>query len=229
MKRRRMQIPLIAVAALAMFAMAAALLLAGDAQAHATTTTTTIAADSGDNTIPQQQGQAATPTPQPHATPEACPAEGQAASVVDAGQYALFDVWWNDDEGELTNTVCPPSVVHVPAQDGGRGGTSTPARDDRTASNINILAEPPTIIHIPSSAKVDLSTSTTYTKTNYPELWAADNKEERDADGNYTPNVGDGMVWGAACVSYRRQHFQWSVPQLLRRPAESSGLVNRCR
>ena len=202
MKLRKMQIPLIAVAALAMFAMAAALLLAGDAQAHATVTT--IAAEGGDNNPLPQQGQSATatPTPPPHATPEACPAEGQAASVIDEGQYALFDVWWNDVEKELTNTVCPPSVVHVPEQPavppsfGNPGKPAVPASDTRTASNINITADPPTIIHIPSSAKVDLSTSTTYTKTNYPQLWAADNKENRDTNDDGTPDgVGDGMVW----------------------------------
>lgn len=172
----------VALAALLMTLLAVTL-TAGQAQA---TTTATLATDGeANNSIPQQQA-----TPPPHATPEACPAEGEVASVVDDGHFALFDVWWNDGEGELTNTVCPPRVQYVPA---GRGGT---ARTDRSASSINITAEPPTIIHIPSSAKVDMSTSTTYTKDKYPEVRDADKLEDRDTNGDGTPDgVGDGIVW----------------------------------
>ena len=205
MNLRKMQIPLIAVAAFAMFAMAAALLLAGDAQAHATTTT--LAADGGDNTIPQQQGQAATPTPPRHATPEACPGEpgnsnDKVASVVDRGQYALFDVWWNDDEGELTNTVCPPSVVHVP----GNEKEETPASDTRSPSSINITAEPPTIIHIPSSAKVTL-TESAYPKDKYREVWQADDDENPNGDGDRNVWVlpacpTDGSTFNGLCISF---------------------------
>lgn len=205
MKRRRMQIPLIAVAALAMFALAAALLLAGDAQAHATTTTTTLAADSGDdNPIPQQQGQAATPTPQPHATPEACPAKGEAAGVIDRGYYALFDVWWNDEEGELTNNVCPPRVTFVPAGED-EEGEPIPARVDRFPSSINITAEPPTIIHIPNSAKVTLSESN-YPKDKYGKVWEADDDENPDGDGDrmvwVLPACPDSPTTGGLCISY---------------------------
>ena len=119
----------VALAALLMTLLAVAL-TAGQAQAT-TTSSTTIASGDDDNSIPQQQGQAATPTPAPHATPEACPADDDVARVVDSGYYALFDVYWNPDESELTNTVCPPSVTYVPAQ--GRN----PARTDRSASSIN--------------------------------------------------------------------------------------------
>ncbi len=197
MKRRRMQIPLIAVAALAMFALAAALLLADDAQAHATTTTTTLAADSGDNSIPQQQG-----TPPRHATPEACPAGDDVARVVDAGQYALFDVWWNPDEGELTNNICPPSVVHVPGDE--REGTQD--SDTRSPSSINITAEPPTIIHIPSSAMVTL-TESTYPKDKYGDVWHADDDENPNGDGDRNVWVlpacpTDGSTFNGLCISY---------------------------
>ena len=183
----------VALAALLMTLLAVTL-TAGQAQA---TTSTTIADSGDDNPIPQQQGQAATPTPPRHATPEACPGEtgntNSLKSVVDSGYYALFDVWWNPDEGELTNSVCPPSITYVPAQTG-RGGH--PARTDRAASSINITAEPPTMIHIPSSARVDLSTSTTYTEANYPDLWKADGKEDRpNAEGTPVPGKGDGIVW----------------------------------
>ena len=94
------------------------------------------------------------------ATPEACPAQGQAARVVDSGHYALFDVYWNPVEEELTNTVCPPSrCTYIPAKYNDDDELITPARTDRAASSINITAEPPTIIHIPSSAKINLSDS----------------------------------------------------------------------
>ena len=172
----------VALAALLM-TMLAVTLAAG--QAQATTTTSTTIADSGDdNSIPQQQGQAATPTPPPHKTPEACPTDDDVARVVDSGHYALFDVWWNDDEGELTNNICPPSITYVPEQ---KGFPSTPARTDRSASSINITADPPTIIHIPNSAKVTLSESS-YPKDKYQDVWDADDAENPNGDG-------DRMVW----------------------------------
>ena len=180
----------VALAALLMTLLAVTL-TAGQAQA---TTTTTIADSGDDNSIPQQQDT----TPR-HATPEACPGETgntneKAASVVDSGHYALFDVWWNDEEGELTNTVCPPSITYVPSQTpvppsfGNPGKPGTPARTDRAASSIDITAEPPTIIHIPSGARVNLKESTEYTETKYPEVWHADDAENPDGDG-------DRMVW----------------------------------
>lgn len=184
MYRKLMQLSVFAVAAVA-----AVMLLAGGAPAQADTAT--LAPDGGGgNLFPQQTD----PTPPRHATPDPCPGEEgnttEAAEVVSTGHIALFDVYWNPVEGELTNTVCPPIVEHVPAKPG------TPASDNRSPSSIDITAEPPTIIHIPISARVDLSTSTTYTDTEYPAVWAADKKENRDTDGDGTPDdVGDGMVW----------------------------------
>ncbi len=183
----------VALAALLMTLLAVTLTV-GQAQA---TTTTTIAPSGDDNSIPQQQGAAETDTTPRHATPEACPGETgntnkKAAAVVDSGYYALFDVYWNPVEKELTNTVCPPSVAFVPANE----DAETDARVDRAASSINITADPPTIIHIPRSARVDLSTSTTYTQTNYPDLWDADGKEDRpNAEGTPVPGKGDRIVW----------------------------------
>lgn len=179
----------LAVAALAIVAVAAVMLLAGSSPAQAKTAT--VARDSNDvNGAPRPL---ATTTPPRHATPEACPAEGQAARTVDSGHIALFDVYWNPDEGELTNNPCPPTVTHVPAQED-RGGH--PARDDRSPSSIDIGADPPTIIHIPNSAKVNLNTDTTYPATKYPKVKKADDLEDRDADGDGTlDGVGDGMVW----------------------------------
>ncbi|MYE54118.1 MAG: DUF11 domain-containing protein [Chloroflexi bacterium] len=175
----------VALAALLMTLLAVTL-TASQAQAT-TTSSTTIATDGDDNPIPQQQGQAATPTPAPHKTPEACPAKLRTASVVDSGYYALFDVWWNDEEGELTNNVCPPRVEFIPAQPPRGGKPGTPARTDRSPSSINITAEPPTIIHIPNSAKVTLSESN-YPKGKYKKVWDADDAENPNGDG-------DRMVW----------------------------------
>ncbi len=163
--------------------------------------TTTNIAPSGDyNSIPQPQEATATatptatPTPPRHKTPEACPGDesrpdDEAASVIDSGQYALFDVYWNPVEGELTNTVCPPRTEYARA--GFSGGITR-----RSESSIDITAEPPTIIHIPSSAMVDLSTTTEYTQARYPAVWIADGAENRpNAEGTPVPGKGDRKVW----------------------------------
>ena len=179
----------LAVAVLAIVAVAAVMLLAGSGPAQATTASLSPVANE-DGGAPRPL---ATATPRTHATPEPCPgATGnpntEAAHVVDSGHIALFDVWWNPEELELTNSSCPPTVEHVAA------GRTTPAQDNRTVSNINIDE---TIIHIPNSARVDLSAADTpYPKDKYPDLWKADQKENRDINGDGTPdNVGDGIVW----------------------------------
>ena len=184
-----------ALAAL-VIAVLAVTLAAGPAQA--TTTTTDFANSGDDNSIPQGQAATATPTSTPipprHATPEPCPGETgnpneTAARVIDSGHYALFDVYWNPVERELTNNICPPSTQYV------RTGRVR-SRIDRSPSSIDITAEPPTIIHIPSSRMVDLSTTTEYTEARYPAVWDADDAENRDTDGDGTPDgVGDRKVW----------------------------------
>ena len=171
-----------AVAALAVFAVAAVMLLAGGGSAQADTAATIAPDTGGGHLLPM----ATDPTPTPtrvNATPEPC--ADAAASTVDSGQIALFDVYWNPDEGELTNNPCPPTVTHVPAGEDDDGNT-TPARDDREASSINIDE---TVVHIPNSAKIDLSApGTPYPKDKYKKLW--------DADDTATPGgVGDRMVW----------------------------------
>ncbi len=189
--RRRAQFSILAVAALAIFAVAAVMLLSGGGPAQADTAALSLAPDSGGGPSPQQTD----PTPR-HATPEPCPGdEGnpneQAARVVDSGHYALFDVWWNPEEKELTNNSCPPTVMHVPAQtpvpagpNNPHGKPGTPARDDRSPSSINIGE---TVIHIPNSARVTLN-ETDYPEDKYPELWAADDAENPDGEG-------DRVVW----------------------------------
>lgn len=190
MRTKPLQLSVMAVAFLAVVAVAAVMLLSSGNPAQADTAAT-IAPDNGGNLSPLPQKKKATPTPAPtraprvHATPEPCPGEtgndNATADVVDSGHIALFDVWWNPDEGELTNTSCPPTVAHA-------GGSDT-----RSPSSINIAK---TVIHIPNSTKIDLSTSTTYTRTNYPELWAADDAENRDINNDGTfDGVGDRQVW----------------------------------
>ncbi|MYC34798.1 MAG: cadherin repeat domain-containing protein [Chloroflexi bacterium] len=196
MRTKPVQLSVMAVAALAVFAVAAVMLLSGGNPAQATTAAT-IAPDSGAyGPLQQKDGETPRPTPRTHATPEPCPGQPRNLKtldhVVDSGQIALFDVYWNPVERELTNTSCPPTVVHVPESENEDGETIR-ARDDRSASSINIAE---TVIHIPNSARIDLSTSTTYTETKYPELWAADKLENRDTDGDGTlDGVGDGIVW----------------------------------
>ena len=173
---------------------------------QADATTINIAPGGDDNSIPQSDAATATPTPRPHATPEACAADGDVARVVDSGHYALFDVWWNDEEGELTNTLCPPSITYVPAKRDDFGDIITPARVDRSPSSINITAEPPTIIHIPSSAKVTLSESN-YPIGKYADVWDADNAENPDGDGDRNVWVlpacpPKGPTSNGLCISY---------------------------
>ncbi len=171
MNRKRMQLSVFAAAALA--------------------TTALPTSGGSDSLLPQPQSK--TPTPR-HAAPKPCPGEkgntnDVAVSLVDSVHVALFDVYWNPVEKELTNTSCPPTVTHVPEQKG-RGGHT--ARDDRFPSSIDIDK---TIIPIPNSAKVTLN-ETDYPKTKYGDLWIADAKEDRDTDDNGTPDgVGDGIVW----------------------------------
>ncbi len=184
MRTKPVQLSVMAVAALAVFAVAAVMLLAGGNSAQADTAATIAPDNGGGHLLPMATDPTATPTPTPrYPTPEPCPAE--AASAVDSGHIALFDVWWNPGEGELTNTSCPPTVEHVPAVTK-KGKVLTPARDDRSPSSINIDE---TIIHIPNTHKATLNT-TDYPTAKYQKLWDADAKETPDES---VP--GDGMVW----------------------------------
>ncbi len=180
----------LAVAGLAIVAVAAVMLLAGSGPAQATTATMApVVNEDGGAARPL-----ATPTTPRHAAPEPCPGEtgntNALAHVVDSGHIALFDVYWNPVEGELTNTSCPPTVVHVPGTPASGLNPATQASDTRSPSNINIEE---TIIHIPNSAKVTLN-ETDYPKAKYGKVWEADALENRSTDDKGNP-VGDGMVW----------------------------------
>jgi len=183
MYRKPAQLSVIAVAALAIVAVAAAMLLAGGNPAQATTASTLDGVSGGHLAHDRPSGQIIpTATPSPTPTPRTFPPEPAcpevAAPAVDSGHIALFDVWWNPEELELTNSSCPPTVRHVPAQG------STAASDVRTASNINIDE---TVIHIPNSARVTLS-ETNYPSSKYPALWDADDAENPDGEA-------DRIVW----------------------------------
>ena len=111
-------------------------------------------------------GHAQTPR---HATPEACPGEtsrpnDEAAAVVDSGHYALFDVYWNPDEGELTNTVCPPLVTHR-IEIVNRKRTEV---TDRSASEVDIGQ---TTFHVRESARETLTTNSQTDYQKYPFLY----------------------------------------------------------
>ena len=178
MIQKRLSISVMAVAMLSVFAVAAVMLLSGGNPAQATTAETITPANGGSIDLrPVQQDPQ--PTPRFPAEPP-CPGEtgntNTLDTVVDSGQIALFDVWWNPHEGELTNTSCPPTVEYVP---GGRAGT----KENRSASSIDIAE---TVIHIPNGAKVEL-TETAYPKDKFQDLWDAD--EAESASG------GDGYVW----------------------------------
>ena len=221
MRPKPAQLSVIAVAALAIVAVAAVMLLAGGNPAQATSAATSAVApdDSGggihlrpmqDEEEDRQHPNSNTPMSR-ELFPRSRPDPAVAAPVVDSGHIALFDVWWNPDELELTNSSCPPRV-HVPE---GEDTMETDAGStERSPSSINIAE---TVIHIPNSAKVNLNDShTPYPKEKYPKLWTADDAENPNGDG-------DRMVWALpACPPRRhpRGHRRWFVPQLLRGPAE---------
>ena len=190
MRTKPMQLTVMAVAALAIVAVAAVMLLAGGNPAQATTAATIAPDSGGGHLLPMAGDKDPTPTPTPRfPQPERCSA--LPAEVVSSGHIALFDVYWNPGEKELTNTSCPPTVVYVPAGEDDEGNP-IPARYERTGSNINIEE---TVVHVPNDAKVDLSKSDTpYTQAKYPAVWTADNKEDRDTDGD-GDGVGDRKVW----------------------------------
>ena len=186
MRPKPAQLSVIAVAALAIVAVAAVMLLAGGNPAQATnaeTRTLTPENSGGGHLLPMATDNTPTPTPRFPGEP---PCPEQAVPVVDSGHIALFDVWWNPEELELTNTSCPPTVLHVPADPGDEEEErpATPARDDRSASSIDIEE---TVIHIPNSAKVTLN-ETDYPKDKYQAVWDADDAENPAGDG-------DRMVW----------------------------------
>ena len=183
MRTKPVQLSVMAVAALAVFAVAAVMLLASGGSAQADTAS--LAPDNGGGNLsplPQTGPPSGNPTPEPtpegtptptpprYPTPEPCPAE--PASAVDSGHIALFDVWWNTEELELTNNSCPPYIEHENGE------------DVRKPSDINIDE---TVIHIPSTHKVTL-TEADYPKPAYQKLWEADDKENPNGDG-------DRMVW----------------------------------
>ncbi len=193
MRAKTTQLSVVAVAALAVFAVAAVMLLAGGGSAQAGTAS--LAPDSGGgHLLPMTTDPTPTPTPR-FPLPEPCPGEegntNALDNVVDSGHIALFDVWWNTDEGELTNTSCPPTITHTREERLDEEGEGTGEYIDtytRSPSSINIEE---TVIHIPNSAKIDLSAAgTPYTQTKYPELWAADDGEDINGSG-----IGDRLVW----------------------------------
>ena len=209
MRTKPMQLTVMAVAAMAVFAVAAVLLLAGGNPAQATTAETrTLTPDNsgGGHLLPMATDNTPTPTPTPRFPAEPpCPGEtgntNSLAPVVDSGHIALFDVWWNPHEGELTNTSCPPTVTHVPGQEGSFGQDPVPARDDRTESSIDIAE---TVIHIPNSARVQLNT-TDHPKDKFKALWDADRAESASGGDGYVwslPACPDSPATTALCLSF---------------------------
>ena len=179
----------LAVAALAIIAVASALLLSGGgspAQATAASLTPDINEGRSAPQLPNPD-----PTPR-HATPEPCPEEednnNTLETVVSSGHIALFDVYWNPEEMELTNNPCPPMVEHVREEVTNNFGQGTGVFVDKYTRSPSSIDIDQTIIHVSNSAKVDLSASDTpYPSGMYRDLWEADNAEN--------PDGGDRMVW----------------------------------
>ena len=122
-----------------------------------------------------------------NAQPEGC--ADNIAPVVSSGRLALFDVYWDADNGALINNLCPPTVTHHPAEYDDRGDPISEARDDRAQSTVNIDS---TIIHIPNKYKHTLSLTSTTEQAAYPFMYL----DEKDANGQpySTGSTKDGVV-----------------------------------
>ena len=192
MRPKPAQLSVIVVAALAIVAVAAVMLLAGGHPAQPTPqqpppSRPTAAADTCCRWRPTLLQHPASLRPEP------CPGETgndntEAAPAVDSGHIALFDVWWNTEELELTNTSCPPTVVHTREEKRDEDGEPTGEyiySATRTPSSINI--EETIIPHPPVTAKKTLN-ETDYPKDDYRDLWDADDAENPNGDG-------DRMIW----------------------------------
>ena len=84
---------------------------------------------------------------QTQTVPEAC--DPEPVDEISSGHTALFDVYWDPETETLNNNPCPPTVVHHPGEDDGRGNV-TPPTTTRTPTAIDIGH---TIIHVPESAR----------------------------------------------------------------------------
>ncbi len=158
MLHKTTQLSVMAVAALAIVAVVAvALFAAGGAQAE-NVTTNALPYESGNggsnDAVQPQRGRptptptpepTAEPTPQPHPTPEAC--ADPPADVVIRGSVALFDVYWDDNDKNLNNNPCPPTVRHEDV------GDPPVEVTHRSPSKVNIGH---TIVHIRDLAKHNL-------------------------------------------------------------------------
>lgn len=168
------------LAALAM-AIALMLTLTGNPAVPAAASTTPVDGD-GVSLLTQHHDHDDEPhDPVPEGTVPDCSLGADA--VVASGQIALFDVYWDEDNQLLTNNPCPPETVNVAGEaPKPLNPTGTPARTDRYASEVNIGE---TTIHIPDSAKHELSTEGTdrWNTDIYPFLLDADTDGHGDSDG----------------------------------------------
>ena len=210
----------VALAALLMTLLAVTL-TAGQAQAA-----TTIIAPSGyDNSIPQQPGTTnplhRKPAPEMKADRRRC----TAARVVDSGHIALFDVWWNPEEGELTNnSSCPPDCgarsggrTPVPPsrfQPGQAGNAGQGLTAPRPASTSRTSLRPSSTSPAAQRSTLNAVGHTLYTKSKYQAVWDADDEENPNGDG-------DRIVWTycQACPPNGAPPAGGLVHQLLRCPA----------
>ena len=117
------------------------------------------------------------PSPTPHPTPEGCPTAANTASVVSAGEYGIFDVYWSTAEENLATNPCPPAVEHQTTDevDPLTGLTKKVwTGNTRTASHINLDT---TIIHVLEGNKQTRPSDDTTWKAKYPFLYV-------DTDGD---------------------------------------------
>ena len=131
-----------------------------------------------------------------HATPEACLTP--VATIVQSGHYAVFDVYWDDNENDPTNEAtlinnpCPPGATHTATSDGFLETEIT----IRSASHIDIGQ---TVFHVPSAAKQPLTASGSgnFDGANYSFLRKVlVTPTPPDSNGNVSVSVADSAdVW----------------------------------
>ena len=102
MNKRWMQLSVFAAAVLVIVALAAAALTAGPTLAQ-------------DFVIPPEPrtGENSEEYDDPLPCSEEAKPDDQTAKVLDGGDYAVFDAFWDYEVGHLSNNFCPPSTVHT--------------------------------------------------------------------------------------------------------------------
>ena len=130
-----------------------------------------------------------------HAQPEGCLPTISPSPSSPPGRLALFDVYWDADDGALVNNPCPPTVTITREAEMDEDNEPTGRYIDtytRAQSTVDIDS---TIIHVPNKYKHTLSLTSTTEQAAYPFMFL----DKLDANGQpYPPNTADNAKDGVA-------------------------------